>query len=93
MAQNDTAKSGNGGSLGCEADLFKAADKLRGNMAPSDHKHVALQVAGTLPPGATWDDVRYQIELRASVEHGLADSRAGRLIPVEELLREFGLAE
>lgn len=93
MAQNDTAKSGNGGSLGFEADLFTAADKLRGNMEPSDYKHVALQVADTLPPGPTWDDVRYQIELRASVEHGLADSRAGRLIPVEELLREFGLAE
>jgi predicted transcriptional regulator len=46
-----------------------------------------------LPPGATWDDVRYQIELRASIERGLADGRAGRLIPVEELLREFGLAE
>ena len=30
------------GDLGCEADLFKAADKLRGNMEPSDYKHVAL---------------------------------------------------
>ena len=42
MAKNDTAKSGNGGKLGFEADLFKAADKLRGNMEPSDYKHVAL---------------------------------------------------
>lgn len=42
MAQNDTAKSGNGGNLGFEAELFKAADKLRGNMEPSDYKHVAL---------------------------------------------------
>ncbi|WP_234820245.1 type I restriction-modification system subunit M [Rhodopseudomonas palustris] len=32
----------NGGDLGFEADLFKAADKLRGNMEPSDYKHVAL---------------------------------------------------
>jgi type I restriction enzyme M protein len=32
----------NGGNLGFEADLFKAADKLRGNMEPSDYKHVAL---------------------------------------------------
>ncbi|TQE99232.1 MAG: SAM-dependent DNA methyltransferase [Spiribacter salinus] len=29
-------------TLGFEADLFKAADKLRGNMEPSDYKHVAL---------------------------------------------------
>ena len=34
--------NGNGGNLGFEADLFKAADKLRGNMEPSDYKHVAL---------------------------------------------------
>lgn len=31
-----------GGDLGFEADLFKTADKLRGNMEPSDYKHVAL---------------------------------------------------
>ena len=31
-----------GGDLGFEADLFKAADKLRGTMEPSDYKHVAL---------------------------------------------------
>lgn len=38
MAQTGT----NGGNLGFEAELFKAADKLRGNMEPSDYKHVAL---------------------------------------------------
>ncbi|KVS58221.1 type I restriction-modification system subunit M [Burkholderia cepacia] len=42
MAQNDTNKNSNGGNLGFEADLFKTADKLRGNMEPSDYKHVAL---------------------------------------------------
>jgi len=42
-APNKTKKSnGNGGNLGFEADLFRAADKLRGNMEPSDYKHVAL---------------------------------------------------
>ncbi len=36
-------RAGNGGAnLGFEAELFKAADKLRGNMEPSDYKHVAL---------------------------------------------------
>lgn len=40
MAQNGSNK--NGDSLGFEAELFKAADKLRGNMEPSDYKHVAL---------------------------------------------------
>ncbi len=36
------AKSNNSANLGFEAELFKAADKLRGNMEPSDYKHVAL---------------------------------------------------
>ena len=35
-------KANTGGDLGFEAELFKAADKLRGNMEPSDYKHVAL---------------------------------------------------
>ena len=32
----------NGAALGFEAKLWAAADKLRGNMEPSDYKHVAL---------------------------------------------------
>ncbi len=39
MARTDKK---NGGDLGFEAELFKAADKLRGNMEPSDYKHVVL---------------------------------------------------
>jgi len=43
MAKNSTNRSGvNGAGLGFEAELFKAADKLRGNMEPSDYKHVVL---------------------------------------------------
>ena len=34
--------NGNGANLGFEAEMFKTADKLRGNMEPSDYKHVAL---------------------------------------------------
>jgi type I restriction enzyme M protein len=42
VSQNKGSKHSNGGNLGFEADLFKAADKLRGNMEPSDYKHVVL---------------------------------------------------
>ncbi|CAH0193250.1 type I restriction-modification system subunit M [Stenotrophomonas lactitubi] len=35
-------KNGAGGNLGFESELFKTADKLRGNMEPSDYKHVVL---------------------------------------------------
>jgi type I restriction enzyme M protein len=34
--------NGSSDNLGFEAELFRAADKLRGNMEPSDYKHVAL---------------------------------------------------
>jgi predicted transcriptional regulator len=51
------------------------------------------RIADALSPEATWDDVRYQIELRASIERGMTDVRAGRAIPVEELMKEFGITE
>lgn len=35
-------KSGNGASLGYEAKLFLAADKMRSGVAPSDYKHVVM---------------------------------------------------
>ena len=38
----NTQKNGNGGNLGFEAEMFKAASKLRGNIEPSHYKHVAL---------------------------------------------------
>ena len=37
-----TTKSTKPGGLGIEAEHFKAADKLRGSMEPSDYKHVVL---------------------------------------------------
>ena len=42
MAQPKSPSVKNSDNLGFEAELFKAADKLRGNMEPSDYKHVAL---------------------------------------------------
>ncbi len=51
------------------------------------------QIADQLSSEATWDDVRYQVELRASIERGLADVKAGRVVPVEELLAEYGVLE
>jgi len=51
------------------------------------------ELADLLPGDATWSDVRYQVELRASIERGLAQSEAGQTIPHEDILREFGIAE
>lgn len=62
-------------------------------MRASNLRQHVHQIADALPPEATWDDVRYQVELRASIERGLADVEAGRVIAVEDLIREFGVAE
>ncbi len=44
MAQAKKAKKqgGNGANLGFEAQMFQAADKMRGSMDASEYKHVAL---------------------------------------------------
>lgn len=56
-------------------------------------KRQAHELIDTLPESATWEDVAYEVELRASIERGLADADAGSLIPVEDLMKEFGIEE
>jgi hypothetical protein len=60
--------------------------------APST-KRQAHDLIDTLPDSATWEDVAYEIELRASIERGLADSDAGRVVAVEDLMKELGIEE
>src|SRR3954471_23776598 len=40
--KNRSSNPRNGASLGFEAEMFLAADKLRGNLEPSEYKHVVL---------------------------------------------------
>ena len=61
--------------------------------SPSQFKKDAYALIDNLPESASWDDLAYEAELRASIERGLADSRAGRLIPLEDLMKEFGVEE
>ena len=56
-------------------------------------KQQAHALIDNLPDTATWDDVAYEAELRASIEHGLADAEAGRVVAVEDLMKEFGIEE
>ena len=56
-------------------------------------KRQAHELIDALPDSATWDDVAYEVELRASIERGMADSDAGRVVAVEDLMKELGLEE
>lgn len=62
-------------------------------MTPSALSKQLHQIADALPPEATWDDVRHQVELHASIARGVADVEARRVIPAEDLMKEFGAAE
>ncbi|AXQ28016.1 hypothetical protein D0B54_04720 [Solimonas sp. K1W22B-7] len=56
-------------------------------------KQTAHALIDQLPDSATWEDLAYEMDVRASIERGLADSKAGRVIPVEDLIKELGVEE
>ena len=55
----------------------------------SSVKEEAAKIIENLGDDATWDDLMYEIYVRQAIEEGLADSDAGRGIPVEEVWRRF----
>ncbi|MDB5969342.1 MAG: hypothetical protein JWQ90_1792 [Hydrocarboniphaga sp.] len=56
-------------------------------------KQKAHALIDQLPEDASWEDLAYEMELRASIDRGLADAKAGRMIPVEDLMKELGIEE
>tara|TARA_R100001143_G_scaffold44720_1_gene40091 strand:- start:5941 stop:6129 length:189 start_codon:yes stop_codon:yes gene_type:complete len=46
-----------------------------------------------LPDDANWDDLMYKIYVRQSIEHGLKDSDAGRIVSHEDIKKKYQLAE
>jgi predicted transcriptional regulator len=54
-------------------------------------KDEARRLVEGLPDDATWEDLQYQIYFRQAVQAGLKDSQEGRVVPLEEARRRFGL--
>ncbi len=54
-------------------------------------KEEARRLLERLPEDATWDDLMHEVYVRKAIEAGRADSQAGRVTPVEEVRRRFGL--
>jgi predicted transcriptional regulator len=48
----------------------------------------ARQLVERLPDAATWDDLAYEVFVRQSVEAGLRDADAGRLVSHEDALAQ-----
>ena len=53
-------------------------------------KAEAHRLIEQLPENFSWDDLMYEIYVRQTVEAGLADSHAGRVITVEAVRQQFG---
>ena len=56
-------------------------------------KSEAHRLVDRLPENATWDDLMHEIYVREAIERGLTDSRAGRIIGVQEVRAKYGLTE
>lgn len=56
---------------------------------PRDIRKDARALVDQLPADATWDDLQYEIYVRQSVEAGLRDADAGRLVEHETALRRI----
>jgi predicted transcriptional regulator len=54
-------------------------------------KQRAHELVEALPDDATWQDLLYAVELRADVEAGLTDAKAGRVVDVDQLRKDYGL--
>lgn len=62
-------------------------------MATLAFKQAAHELIDALPETAGWNELIYRAVVRKEIEAGLADSKAERVVPVEALLAEFGLAD
>ena len=62
-------------------------------MSAQNVKEEARRLVENLPEDVTWDDLMYQIYVRQTVEAGLADSEADRIIEVKDVRKRFGLPE
>jgi predicted transcriptional regulator len=47
-------------------------------------KSDARRIVDELPDNATWEDLMYEIYVRESIEAGLADVEAGRVVSQED---------
>jgi predicted transcriptional regulator len=63
------------------------------SMPTTNVRDEARRLVDHLPDDATWEDLQYEIYVRQSIEAGLADCEAGRLVSTEEVRRRLGIAK
>jgi len=60
-------------------------------MSAGNIKEEAKRLLDRLPDDLTWDELMHEIYVRQSIEAGLADSKAGKTVQVDEVREKFGL--
>lgn len=76
-----------------ESDMLMSPVKTdeNSNMSTSDVKQQAHALIDSLDDAVTWDEIVYRMEIRASIEQGVEDVKAGRVYTHEEARKHFGL--
>lgn len=70
---------------------IRAADALLASMAPPKYteamtsKDMAIKTIQELPDSATWEEIEERVRFLAGIDRGLADIKAGKVVPHEEV--------
>lgn len=75
---------------GLTTQIYHVSDSKTMSIAPS-FKEEARRIIEELPDDASWEDLMYRIYVREAVKSGLRDVDQGRVVPDEEVRRQFGL--
>ena len=62
-------------------------------MAETSVKEEARRIIERLPDDATWADLAHLVYMHERLAQARRDRAAGKLIPLEEVEREFGFTE
>ena len=60
-------------------------------MSTQNIKEEARRLLERLPDNVTWDELMHEIYVRQTIEAGISDSRAGKVVDVETVRERFGL--
>ena len=67
----------------------KSVDATR--MHTANVKQAVCRLIADLPDDVSWDEVAYRVEVRASIERGMAQVKAGDVTEQEEIEKRFGV--
>lgn len=59
-------------------------------MSATNVKEEARRLIEKLPENMTWDDLMHEVYVRQSIEAGLADGEAGKVMDVAEVRAKLG---